>query len=102
MAEGIGGVDESDSSSSRRSSRSKSKFESADGNRKHTSLLIFGLGGYLKASPVGEVLDNESTYVVVGIAFDPHVAAVFTSQMTEMTEMHGQGPSMTKANKNAK
>ena len=68
-------------------------------HRKHTSLLIFGLGGYLKASPVGEVLDNESTYVVVGIAFDPHVAAVFTSQMTEM---HGQGPSMTKANKNAK
>jgi len=37
--------------------------------------------------------------VVVGIAFDPHVAAVFTSQMTEI---HGQGPSMTKANKNAK
>ncbi len=66
--------------------------------RKHTSLLIFGLGGYIKASPVGEVLDNESTYVVVGITFDPHVAAVFTSQMTEI---HGQGPSMTKANKNA-
>ena len=54
--------------------------------RKHTSLLIFGL-------------DNESTYVVVGIAFDPHGATVFTSQMTEM---HGQGPSMTKANTNAK
>ena len=53
-------------------------------DRKHTSLLVFGLGGYLKASPVGEVLDNESTYVVVGIAFDPHVAAVFTWQMTGM------------------
>ena len=34
--------------------------------RKHTSLIIFGLGGYLKASPVGEVLDNESKYVVIG------------------------------------
>ncbi len=47
--------------------------------RKHTSLLVFGLGGYLKASPVGEALGSESTSVVVGIAFDPHVAAVFTS-----------------------
>ncbi len=46
--------------------------------RKHTSLLVFGLGGYLKASPVGEVLSSKSTYVVVGIAFNPHVAAVFT------------------------
>ena len=30
--------------------------------RKHTGLLIFGLGGYLVASQVGEVLDSESTY----------------------------------------
>ena len=41
----------------------KKEVAEAVSTLKHTSLLIFGLGGYLKASPVGEVLDNDPTYV---------------------------------------
>ncbi len=66
--------------------------ENGKRNDPHLHLHFFTPESYIC---VNTVLDNESTYVAVGIAFDPHVAAVFTSQMTEI---HGQGPSMTKAN----